>query len=483
MKRVKIAEILNQPEVGKEILVKGWVRAFRSNRFIQLNDGSTINTLQAVVDFENFDEAILKKITTAAAVGLKGTLVESQGAGQSVELKVTEIEIIGEANPDDVQKTVMQPKKHSLEFLREQAHLRFRTNTFGAVFRIRHAVSYAIHKFFNDKGFYYLHTPIITGSDAEGAGEMFRVSTLDPLNPPLNEDGTVNFKEDFFGKSVNLTVSGQLEAELAALALGQVYTFGPTFRAENSNTSRHLAEFWMIEPEVAFNDLNDNMDLAENMLKYICQYVMENCMDDLLFLNEREATEQQSKPQNERNELALIERLKFVTANDFERITYTEAINILVNSNHYKKKKFKYEVEWGTDLQSEHERYLVEKEFKKPVIITDYPASFKAFYMRRNDHSEPGKETVAAMDILFPGIGEMVGGSQREERLDVLKEKFKAFNIHESELDWYLDTRKFGTVPHAGFGLGFERMVMFVTGMTNIRDVIPFPRTPQNAAF
>jgi asparaginyl-tRNA synthetase len=483
MKRVKIAEILNQPEVGKEILVKGWVRAFRSNRFIQLNDGSTINTLQAVVDFENFDEAILKKITTAAAVGLKGILVESQGAGQSVELKVTEIEIIGEANPDDVQKTVMQPKKHSLEFLREQAHLRFRTNTFGAVFRIRHAVSYAIHKFFNDKGFYYLHTPIITGSDAEGAGEMFRVSTLDPLNPPLNEDGTVNFKEDFFGKSVNLTVSGQLEAELAALALGQVYTFGPTFRAENSNTSRHLAEFWMIEPEVAFNDLNDNMDLAENMLKYICQYVMENCMDDLLFLNEREATEQQSKPQNERNELALIERLKFVTANDFERITYTEAINILVNSNHYKKKKFKYEVEWGTDLQSEHERYLVEKEFKKPVIITDYPASFKAFYMRRNDHNELGKETVAAMDILFPGIGEMVGGSQREERLDVLKEKFKAFNIHESELDWYLDTRKFGTVPHAGFGLGFERMVMFVTGMTNIRDVIPFPRTPQNAAF
>jgi asparaginyl-tRNA synthetase len=483
MKRVKIAEVLNQPEVGKEILVKGWVRAFRSNRFIQLNDGSTINTLQAVVDFENFDEAILRKITTAAAVGLKGILVESQGSGQAVELKVTEIEIIGEANPDDVQKTVMQPKKHSLEFLREQAHLRFRTNTFGAVFRIRHAVSFAIHKFFNDKGFYYLHTPIITGSDAEGAGEMFRVSTLDPLNPPLNEDGTVNFKEDFFGKSVNLTVSGQLEAELAALALGQVYTFGPTFRAENSNTSRHLAEFWMIEPEVAFNDLNDNMDLAENMLKYICQYVMENCMDDLMFLNEREATEQQSKPQNERNELALIDRLKFVTANDFERITYTEAINILVNSNHYKKKKFKYEVEWGTDLQSEHERYLVEKEFKKPVIITDYPASFKAFYMRRNDHSEPGKETVAAMDILFPGIGEMVGGSQREERLDILKEKFKAFNIHESELEWYLDTRKFGTVPHAGFGLGFERMVMFVTGMTNIRDVIPFPRTPQNAEF
>jgi asparaginyl-tRNA synthetase len=483
MKRVKIAEILSQPNVGETYLIKGWVRAFRSNRFIQLNDGSTINNIQAVVDFENFDEAILKKITTASSVGLIGVLTESQGAGQSVELQVSEIEIIGEANPDDVQRTVMQPKKHSLEFLREQAHLRFRTNTFGAVFRIRHAVSYAIHKFFNDKGFYYLHTPIITGSDAEGAGEMFRVSTLDPKNPPLTEDGAVNFKEDFFGKAVNLTVSGQLEAELAALALGQVYTFGPTFRAENSNTSRHLAEFWMIEPEVAFNDIHDNMDLAEEMLKYICQYVMTNCPDDLKFLHEREATEQQSKPQNERNELGLIERLQFVTSNDFQRITYTEAINVLVNSNHYKKKKFQYEVEWGTDLQSEHERYLVEKEYKRPVIITDYPASFKAFYMRRNDHSEPGKETVAAMDILFPGIGEMVGGSQREERLDILKEKCAAFHIPEEELWWYLDTRKFGTVPHAGFGLGFERMVMFVTGMTNIRDVIPFPRTPQNAEF
>lgn len=483
MKRTKIAEVLSQPKIGSDYTVKGWVRAFRSNRFIQLNDGSTINTLQCVVDFEQFDEAMLKKITTASAVGLNGVLVESQGSGQSVELQVKEIEIIGEANPDDVQKTVMQPKKHSLEFLREQAHLRFRTNTFGAVFRIRHAVSYAIHKFFNDKGFYYIHTPIVTGSDAEGAGEMFRVTTLDPINPPLNEDGSVNFKEDFFGKAVNLTVSGQLEAELAALALGQVYTFGPTFRAENSNTSRHLAEFWMIEPEVAFNDIHDNMDLAESMLKYICQYVMENCADDLKFLNEREVAEQQSKPQNERNELGLIERLQFVTANDFKRITYTEAIDVLRNSNHYKKKKFQYEVDWGTDLQSEHERYLVEKEFKRPVIITDYPASFKAFYMRRNDHSEPGKETVAAMDILFPGIGEMVGGSQREERLDILKEKCAAFHIPEEELWWYLDTRKFGTVPHAGFGLGFERMVMFVTGMTNIRDVIPFPRTPQNAEF
>jgi asparaginyl-tRNA synthetase len=483
MKHTKIAEVLSKGKIGENYIVKGWVRAFRSNRFVQLNDGSTINNIQCVVDFEQFDEAILKKISTAAAVGFTGTLIASQGSGQAVELQVEAIEIIGEAHPDDVQKTVMQPKKHSLEFLRDQAHLRFRTNTFGAVFRIRHAVSYAIHTFFNDQGFYYIHTPIITGSDAEGAGEMFRVTNLDPKTPPLNEEGKVDFSQDFFGKQVNLTVSGQLEAELAALALGQVYTFGPTFRAENSNTSRHLAEFWMIEPEVAFNDLNDNMNLAESMLKYICRYVMENCADDLRFLNERETQEQQTKPQNERNELGLIERLEFVMANDFQRITYTEAISVLVNSNHYKKKKFQYDVEWGTDLQSEHERYLVEKEYKRPVIITDYPASFKAFYMRRNDHSEPGKETVAAMDILFPGIGEMVGGSQREERMDVLKEKCGAFGIHEEELWWYLDTRKFGTVPHAGFGLGFERMVMFVTGMTNIRDVIPFPRTPQNAEF
>lgn len=483
MKRTKIAEIIFQPKIGEKYVVNGWVRAFRSNRFIQLNDGSTIHNLQAVVDFEQFDEALLKKITTAAALSLSGTLIESQGSRQSIELQVESIEILGEAHPDDVQKTVMQPKKHSLEFLREQAHLRFRTNLFGAVFRVRHAVSYAIHKFFNDRGFYYIHTPIITGSDAEGAGEMFRVTNLDAKNPPLNDDGTVNFGEDFFGKSVNLTVSGQLEAELAALALGQVYTFGPTFRAENSNTSRHLAEFWMIEPEVAFNDIHDNMDLAESMLKYICSYVLEHCADDIQFLNDRDAQEQQSKPQNERNELGLIERLNFVIQNDFKRMTYTEAIDVLVNSNHYKKKKFKYDVAWGTDLQSEHERYLVEKEFKKPVIITDYPASFKAFYMRANDNCEPGKETVAAMDILFPGIGEMVGGSQREERLDVLKKKCADFGIHEEELWWYLDTRKFGSVPHAGFGLGFERMVMFVTGMTNIRDVIPFPRTPQNAEF
>jgi len=479
MKRTRIVDIIRDPKVGTEFVVKGWVRAFRSNRFIQLNDGSTIHSLQAVVDFDDFDEAVLKKISTAAAIGLTGILVESQGAGQAVELKVSVIEIIGEANPDEVQKTVMQPKKHSLEFLREQAHLRFRTNVFGAVFRIRHAVAYAIHNYFNDRGYFYLHSPIITGSDAEGAGEMFRVTNLDPIKPPLNDDGTVNFKEDFFGKSVNLTVSGQLEAELAATALGQVYTFGPTFRAENSNTSRHLAEFWMIEPEVAFNDLTDNMNLTEDFLKFLCSYVMKNCADDLAFLNERDLNEQKLKPQNERDELSLIERMQFVISNEFKRLTYTEAIDILRNSSHYKKKKFKYDVSWGIDLQSEHERYLVEKEFKCPVILTDYPAEIKAFYMRQNDDGK----TVAAMDVLFPGIGEIVGGSQREERLDVLKKKMADFNIHEEELDWYLDTRRFGTIPHAGFGLGFERMIMFVTGMTNIRDVIPFPRTPMNAEF
>ncbi len=479
MKREKIGEILRNGEVGSEVLVKGWVRAFRSKRFIQLNDGSTIKNIQAVVDFENFEEALLKRITTGAAVALSGTIAESQGSGQAIEIQVSSIEILGDANPDEVQKTVMQPKKHSLEFLREQAHLRFRTNTFGAVFRIRHAVSFAIHKFFNDRGFYYLHTPIITGSDAEGAGEMFRVSTLDPINPPLNEDGSINYKEDFFGKAVNLTVSGQLEAELGAMALGQVYTFGPTFRAENSNTSRHLAEFWMIEPEVAFNNLKDNMDLTEDFLKYIVAYVLENCSDDLDFLDERESKEQQAKPQKDRNELTLLERLKFVVENDFKRLTYTEAIDVLRNSKPYKKKQFQYDVEWGIDLQSEHERYLVEREFKCPVILSDYPADIKAFYMRQNDDNK----TVAAMDVLFPGIGEIVGGSQREERLDMLKKKCADFNIPEEELDWYLDTRRFGTAEHAGFGLGFERMVMFVTGMTNIRDVIPFPRTPQNAEF
>ncbi len=479
MKRQKIAAVLGGADINQDVLVKGWVRSFRANRFIALNDGSTIKNIQAVVDFENFDEALLKRVTTGSAIAITGKLVESQGAGQAVEIQVENLEVIGDANPDEVQKTVMQPKKHSMEFLREQAHLRFRTNTFGAVFRIRHAVAYAIHKYFNDNGFYYLHTPIITGSDAEGAGEMFRVSILDPKNPPLNDDGEVDFKEDFFGKQVNLTVSGQLEAELGALALGQVYTFGPTFRAENSNTSRHLAEFWMIEPEVAFYDLKDNMDLTEEFLKYIANYVLENCADDLEFLNEREAKEQQQKPQNERHELSLIDRIKFVANNEFKRLTYTEAIDVLRNSKPYKKGKFEYDVEWGVDLQSEHERYLVEKEYKCPVILSDYPAEIKAFYMRQNDDGK----TVAAMDVLFPGIGEIVGGSQREERLDILKKKCADFDVPEEEIWWYLETRKFGSVPHAGFGLGFERMVMFVTGMTNIRDVIPFPRTPQNAEF
>jgi asparaginyl-tRNA synthetase len=474
MKRSRISEVLATSNIGEKICVKGWVRAFRSNRFIQLNDGSTIKNIQAVVDFVNFDETLLKKVSTGASLHIEGTIVESQGAGQAFEIAVELLHVLGEANPEEIQKTVMQPKKHSLDFLREQAHLRFRTNTFGAVFRIRHAVAFSIHKYFNDKGYFYIHTPIITGSDAEGAGEMFHVSTLDPQNLPKNDKGEIDYKEDFFGKQVNLTVSGQLEAELAATALGQVYTFGPTFRAENSNTSRHLAEFWMIEPEVAFNDLNDNMDL-----KYICSYVMENCPDDLQFLHDRDATEQLTKPTNERNELGLIDRLKFVVENDFKRLTYTEAIDVLKNSSHYKKKKFKYDVSWGIDLQSEHERYLVEKEFKCPVILSNYPSEIKAFYMRQNDD----KKTVAAMDVLFPGIGEIVGGSQREERLDILKEKCAAFDISEEELWWYIDTRRFGTIPHAGFGLGFERMIMFVTGMSNIRDVIPFPRTPLNAEF
>jgi asparaginyl-tRNA synthetase len=479
MERRTIKSLLSGSKVGEEVLVKGWVKAFRSNRFIQLNDGSTINNVQAVIDFEQFDENLLKSITIASAICVKGIVVASQGKGQSIEIEVKEVEIIGEANPDEVQKTVMQPKRHSLEFLREQAHLRFRTNTFGAVFRIRHGLSFAIHQFFHERGFYNLHTPIITGSDAEGAGEMFHVTNFDLANVPKTDEGEVDYKSDFFGKPVNLTVSGQLEAELGALALGQVYTFGPTFRAENSNTSRHLAEFWMIEPEVAFNDLEDNMNLTEEFLKYLCRFVLDNYKDDLQFLNDRDAQEQQGKPQQERNPLSLIERLEFVANNSFERITYTQAIALLKNSTPYKKKKFKFPVEWGTDLQSEHERYLVEKEFKKPVIITDYPASFKAFYMRQNDDGK----TVAAMDVLFPGIGEIVGGSQREERLDILRKKCADFSIDEKELWWYLDTRKFGTVPHAGFGLGFERMVMFATGMTNIRDVIPFPRTPQNAEF
>lgn len=484
MKRIEIKQLLSEEKVGTEINVKGWVKAFRQNRFIQLNDGSTINNIQCVVDTENTDEALVKRITVASAVSVTGKVVASQGSGQNIEIEVSKVEILGDADPDEVSKTIMQPKKHSLELLREQAHLRFRTNLFGAVFRIRHATAYAIHKYFNDKGYYYIHTPIVTGSDAEGAGEMFRVSTLDPQNPPKKDDGSVDWSEDFFGKETNLTVSGQLEAELAAMALGKVYTFGPTFRAENSNTARHLAEFWMIEPEVAFNDIIDNMDLAEDFLSYICKHVMEHNADDLAFLNEREIKEDSQKPQAERNSMPLIDRLNFVINNDFERVTYTDAINILRSSKPYKKKKFKYPVEWGSDLQSEHERFLVEKHFKKPVIIIDYPASFKAFYMRLNEPKEgvPG-DTVAAMDILFPGIGEIIGGSQREERYDVLKQKVEEFGIDEEELWWYLETRKFGTAPHAGFGLGFERMVMFTTGMSNIRDVIPFPRTPKKAEF
>jgi len=481
MARIRISELLKDGAkfLGQKIEVKGWVRAFRSKRFVQLNDGSCMSNIQGVLDYDNFDEEQLKAISTGAAVCLKGILIESQGSGQVVELQVESFDIIGSADPEAVQKTILQPKKHSLDLLREQAHLRFRTNTFGAVFRIRHAASFAIHQFFNDRGFNYIHTPILTGSDAEGAGEMFRVSTLDPKNPPLDENGDVDYGKDFFGKQVNLTVSGQLEAELAALGLGQVYTFGPTFRAENSNTSRHLAEFWMIEPEVAFNDLVDNMDLTEEFLQSVCGYILENCAEDLTFLDKRYGQEQSQKPQNERSHLGLLESIKFVVDNKFKRLSYTEAIDVLRNSKAYKKKKFQFPVEWGIDLQSEHERYLVEKEFKCPVILSDYPADIKAFYMRQNDDGK----TVAAMDVLFPGVGEIVGGSQREERLEVLRSKCKDFDIEEEELWWYMDTRKFGSVPHAGFGMGFERLIMFLTGMSNIRDVIPFPRTPDNAEF
>ena len=478
MGNASVKELLTGIQIDQKVEIRGWVRAFRSNRFIQLNDGSCQNNIQAVIDFEKYDEADIKKITVGSAITVSGTLVESQGSGQSVEIQVDSFSIIGEAPTELVQETILQPKRHSLEKLREQAHLRFRTNTFGAVFRIRHHLSFAIHKFFNERGFYYLHSPIITASDAEGAGEMFRVTVLDDKHPPL-ENGEVNYEEDFFGRETNLTVSGQLEAELAALALGKVYTFGPTFRAENSNTSRHLAEFWMIEPEVAFADNDDNMDLAEDMMKYVISHVMEQCKEELVFLENRLIQEEKQKPQNERSELNLLERLSFVSENDFERITYTEAIDILMNSKPFKKKKFEYSVDWGIDLQSEHERYLVEKHFKKPVIIRDYPSSIKAFYMRNNSDGK----TVAAMDVLFPGIGEVIGGSQREERLDMLLEKCKEFNIPEEEVWWYLETRKIGTCPHAGFGLGLERLMMFVTGMGNVRDVIPFPRTPKNAEF
>jgi asparaginyl-tRNA synthetase len=459
----------------------GWVRTFRNNQFVALNDGSTNNNLQVVAGLGQFDDELLKRITTSASLKITGTVVASLGKGQKMDLNATTIEILGDS---DAEKYPLQPKKHSLEFLREKAHLRFRTNTFGSVFRVRHALAFAIHKFYNDKGFVYMHTPIITASDAEGAGEMFRVTTL-PFDEgkhktPRNEDGSVNFKDDFFGRSTNLTVSGQLEGELGATAFGEIYTFGPTFRAENSNTARHLAEFWMIEPEMAFYDIEDNMNLAEEFIKYLIKYVMDNNREDLEFLAQRLAEEEKALPQEKRSPMGLIEKLEFVLNNDFERITYTEAFNILRESNHNKKKKFQYPItEWGMDLQSEHERYLVEKHFQKPVILRDYPEQIKSFYMRMN---EDGK-TVAAMDILAPGIGEIVGGSQREERLDKLLDRMKKKGVPEEELWWYLDTRRFGTVPHAGFGLGFERMILFVTGMTNIRDVIPFPRTPKSAEF
>ena len=477
-KRIKIKELLLSDKTGYEATVMGWVRTFRNTQFIALNDGSTNNNLQVVVALGMLDDATIKRITTGASIKAIGEVIPSLGKGQKVELKATSIEILGDS---DAEKFPLQPKKHSLEFLREIAHLRFRTNTFGAIFRVRHALAFAIHKFFNDKGFVYLHTPIITASDAEGAGEMFKVTTL-PLDGTAAtlDDGSINFKEDFFGRSTNLTVSGQLEGELAAMAFSDIYTFGPTFRAENSNTTRHLAEFWMIEPEVAFNDLEDNMDLAEDFIKYIIGYTIENNKEDLEFLSQRLDEEEKSKPQNERSEMGLMEKLNFVVNNNFERVTYTEAIEILKESNHNKKKKFQYLVEgWGIDLQSERERYLVEKHFKKPVILTNYPKEIKAFYMRQNDDGK----TVAAMDILAPGIGEIVGGSQREERLDKLLERMKEMHIPAEELDWYLDTRRFGACPHAGFGLGFERLVLFVTGMTNIRDVIPFPRYPKSASF
>ena len=474
--RTKIKELLHGGETGKQVTVMGWVRTFRNNQFIAFNDGSTNQNIQVVATLGMLDDDTLKRITTGASLKIQGEVVESIGKGQTVEIKASSIEILGDSDPE---KYPLQPKKHSLEFLREIAHLRFRTNTFGSIFRVRNAISFAIHKFFNERGFIYLHTPIITASDAEGAGETFRVTTL-PLNgAPLDESGNIDFKEDFFGKSTNLTVSGQLEGELGAMAFSDIYTFGPTFRAENSNTTRHLAEFWMVEPEMAFHDLEDNANLAEEFIQYLINYALKNNGDDLAFLDSRLAEEEKSKPQAERSELGLLEKLRFVVDNKFERVTYTEAIDILLQSPAYKKKKFKYDVSWGIDMQSEHERYLVEKHFKKPVIVTNYPEGIKAFYMRLNDDGK----TVAAMDILAPGIGEIVGGSQREERLDKLVARMEKMHVPAEELSWYLDTRRFGSVPHAGFGLGFERMVLFVTGMTNIRDVIPFARTPKNCEF
>jgi asparaginyl-tRNA synthetase len=475
-KRVKIKDALGMSAGQEEITVMGWVRTMRNNQFIALNDGSCNENLQLVLELGHFDENLLKKVTTGTSLRVIGKLVKSPAKGQQVELKAEVVEILGMSDAD---KFPLQPKKHSLEFLREIAHLRFRTNTFGSVFRVRHALAFAVHQFFNERGFVYLHTPIVTASDAEGAGEMFRVTTLSFDKTPRKENGEVDFSEDFFGRATNLTVSGQLEGELAAMGFSEIYTFGPTFRAENSNTARHLAEFWMIEPEVAFNDLEDNMNLAEAFVRYLIAQVLKNNRADLDFLDQRLAEEEKQKPQAERSETGLIAKLEAVAGQDFERITYTEAIDILLLSSAYKKKKFKFDLSWGTDLQSEHERWLVEKHFKKPVIVTNYPKEIKAFYMRQN----PDGKTVAAMDILAPGIGEIVGGSQREERLEVLEQRMREMHIPIEQMWWYLDTRRFGTVPHAGFGLGFERMVQFVTGMTNIRDVIPFPRTPKNAEF
>lgn len=475
---MQIKDILQLSPESQSVVVKGWVRTKRGQAnivFINLNDGSTIKNIQAVVEDGKIDEETLKKISTGACIAVSGTLVASAGSGQAVEVLAQTIEIYGTAD----ETFPMQPKKHSLEFLREKAHLRFRTNTFGAIFRIRHALAFAVHKFYNDNGFFYLHTPIITASDAEGAGEMFRVSSFEPNAAPKNEDGSVDFSQDFFGRETSLTVSGQLEGELGAMALSKIYTFGPTFRAENSNTTRHLAEFWMIEPEVAFYELEDNMNLAESFVKYVIQYALDNCKDDLEFLQTRLLEEEKSKPQNERSEQTLLEKLSFVVENSFERLTYTEAIDILLKSKPAQKKQFQYEVGWGIDLQSEHERYLVEKHFKKPVILTNYPKDIKAFYMKQD---ADGK-TVRAMDVLFPGIGEIIGGSQREDNYEKLMTRINEVGIDPENLWWYLDTRKFGSAPHSGFGLGFERLVLFVTGMTNIRDVIPFPRTPKNCEF
>lgn len=477
MKNHSIKDLLLSTTIKSKVTINGWVRTFRANRFIALNDGSSISSIQCVIDFENFEESFLKKINTGASLEITGDLVESQGSGQKFEIIVSELNILGEC---DSEKFPIQPKKHSFEFLRENAHLRTRTSTFSAIMRLRSNLSFAVHNYFNSNGFYYVNTPIITSSDAEGAGEQFRVTTLNPKNPPLNENNEVDFTKDFFGKETSLTVSGQLEAETYAMSLGKVYTFGPTFRAENSNTSRHLSEFWMIEPEVAFMDLNGNMDLAESFLKYLLEYIVKNNINDLEFLEQRLIKEDKSKPQNLRSEMTLTDRIKFVINNDFKRISYTEAFEILKNCKPNKKKKFKYLIDsWGSDLQSEHERYLVEKHFNCPVIIYDYPAKIKAFYMKLNEDNK----TVKAMDILFPGIGEIVGGSQREERLDVLNKKMNDLGVNSEELWWYTDLRKFGSAQHSGFGLGFERLIMFATGMSNIRDVIPFPRTPQNAEF